>query len=267
MKVPSSRRGWIEWISLTLLALAFSQMNILFFLFLVPLQVLYHRRDLEAFLVSGAFTAVLIFLFALFRTRGVDDTELRRGLLLMELSLPLLLLAGLAWIDYGKVFGYRVLYRILLGLGGAAVISVPVIIGLSKNAELMNLITEQFETVARSFQSGFARQDSFESSVLAGVLAPERMVEYTKTLFFKSYVFFYFLVLTACWYIGDAVRMRLERAYRRRLDTFRVPDVFIWPLIIGWAGVLLDTWKALEASATCSGIQGSFSCFSTGCRE
>lgn len=245
MKLPSSRSGWIEFGALTVAALAFSQMNILFFLFLVPLQILYHRRDMDSFLLSGGVVALGILVFALLRTRGVMSSELRRGLLVMELSLPVLLLGGMIWVNVGRARGFRGLYLLLMSTAGAALISIPVIMGLSGNMELTNLLTEQFEAVARGFQSGFTRQESFESSVLAGVLAPERMVEYTKMVFFKSYVFFYFILLTACRHIGELVRMRIAGNYRRVLDTFSLPDFFIWPLLAGWAGVLLDTWKSL----------------------
>ncbi len=243
MELPSSRNAWIEWIALTVVALALSQMNVLFFLFLVPLQVIYHRRDLESCMLSGALVAVLILVLGFVRSRGIESADLRRGILVMELSLPVLLLLGLLWTDYSKVLGYRALYRLLTGTAGAALIGVLIILGLSRNQELVNLLREQFEAVAREFQSGFARQESFESSVLSGVLAPERMVEYTKTLFFKGYVFFYFLLLTGCWYLADLVRMRIRQEYRQRLDSFTLPDFFIWPLILAWAGVLLDTWK------------------------
>lgn len=243
MNLPSSRSGWIEWIALTAAALAFSQMNVLFFLFLVPLQIVYHRRDLESFVMSGAAVALLVLVFGFVRTRGITSAELRRGLLVMELTLPFLLLAGLFWVNYSRQYGYRALYRVLSGTAGAAVLGIPIIIGLSRNLELTNLLNEQFEAVARGFQSGFTRQEGFESSVLAGVLAPERMVEYTKSVLFKSCVFFFFILLTACWYIGDLIRMRFAGDYRRRLDDFTMPDFFIWPLIVGWSGVLLDTWR------------------------
>ncbi|MBN2050108.1 MAG: DUF2232 domain-containing protein [Spirochaetales bacterium] len=245
MEFPSSRKEWIEWIALTLAAVAFSQMNILFFFFLVPLQIVFHRRDFFSYGLSGAVVLLLIVLFSLLRVRMVESALLKQGLLLMELAFPFLLLAGGAWVNYSVHLGYRNLYRLLFAAAGAAVISVPAILVLTKNRELMNLLQEQFTAVAKVFLSNFQQADNFESSVLSGVLAPERMLEYTTKVFFKSYVFFYFFILAGCAQVSDLIMMRIRGVYYRRLDTFRVPDFFIWPLLVGWAGVLLDTWKGI----------------------
>jgi hypothetical protein len=209
--------------------------------FLIPLQVVRVRRGARHFLVAAAvaFTAIAGVRLALAAGElGGAGTPA----LVLELSVVLVMLAGLAWIQLPELLGRPALLpggrvvRLLIATAAAGLASVPLISYLGRS---------------QAFAAGLGRLFDAAAAVLNRLLDPaggeagfrgEELAAMTRAVFLRSYLLDYLLVLTFCWWVGTVLGARSlgRRPGITPLARFRPAEALIWPLIAGLGLVLLD---------------------------
>ncbi|MEW5816027.1 MAG: DUF2232 domain-containing protein, partial [Spirochaetota bacterium] len=50
-------------------------------------------------------------------------------------------------------------------------------------------------------------------------------------------------ILSGNWWLGTSIGRRLKGEQAFEITRFSLPDFFIWPLLVSWAGILLDLFK------------------------
>ena len=68
-----------------------------------------------------------------------------------------------------------------------------------------------------------------------------------REILYKNYMFVYFTVLAGCVRLADMSYSRSTGVVRFTISSFKVPDRFVWFLLIPWAGILLDSIRPLGA--------------------
>jgi len=209
--------------------------------FLIPLQVVRVRQGPRAFLLAGFAALAAIAGVRLALSAGKLSGA---GLpaLVLEMSVVLGMLGGLAWIQLPELLGRaprlpggRVV-RLLVGTAAVGLASVPLYAYLGRS---------------EAFTAGLAGLFEAAAVLLNRLLDPaggqvgirgEELAAMTRTVFLRSYLLDYLLVLTFCWWAGTVLGARSmgRRSGITPLSRFRPPEALIWPLIAGLALVLLD---------------------------
>ena len=209
--------------------------------FLIPLQVVRVRKGARHFLVAAALAFVAIAGVRLALAAG-QLSGAGTPALVLELSVVLGMLAGLAWIQLPELMGRPALLpggrvvRLLVATAAAGLASVPLISYLGRN---------------QAFTAGLGRLFDAAAALLNRLLDPsgaeagfrgEELAAMTQAVFLRSYLLDYLLVLTFCWWVGTALGARSlgRRPGITPLARFRPAEALIWPLILGLALVLLN---------------------------
>ena len=236
--VPSEeRRRWLEIGLFTGAAFLLYQVRAAFFLSAVPLFLLGYRRDRYAQLYGAGLFLAAVFLQIAVHLRALDDPQLVRFFTVIEVAYPLSFVLGILWIQWR---GGRTLYAMLEASILVGALSVPVIIIFSGNQEITGFLADQIRAISESIRQAFGQGVEGGGAASAPVIAGDEMVKLVKDLFFRNYLFSYFLLLSATWAISEGINRRMTGVAPFTLERFTVPEKFLWPLIGVWAGVLLD---------------------------
>jgi len=209
--------------------------------FLIPLQVVRVRRGAKHFLVASAAAFVAIAGVRLALAAG-ELAGAGTPALVLELSVVLGMLAGLAWIQLPELLGRPALLpggrviRLLTATAVAGLASVPLMSYLGRS---------------QAFTAGLGRLFDAAAALLNRLVDPagaevafqgEQLAALTREVFLRSFLLDYFLVLTFCWWVGSVLGARsLGRSPGiTPLARFRPAEALIWPLIAGLALVLLN---------------------------
>lgn len=237
METSDERRRWIEIGVFAVAAFLLFQIRAAFFLSAVPLFLLGFRRDEKAQLYGVGLFLLAILLVTVVRLRGLDGKELHGFLLAMELGYPLSLALGVVIV---RLREGRTLYKLLEATTAVAIVSVVPILIYTRDPKVTAFVGEQIRLIAEAFTEALTQggDASSASSLLAG--GEKDIVTLIRDIFFRNYLFSYFLLLSAMWALSDGVYRRIRGMAPFLLEKFEVPEQFLWPFIIGWAGVLLD---------------------------
>ncbi len=240
MGPSDEQRRWIEIGLFTGAAILLYQVRAAFFLSAVPLFLLGFRRGGYAqlygagiFLLAAAFETIL-------RLRGFAEPELIRFFFLLEIAYPASLVAGILVLQWR---GGRILYRLLEAVALVGLVSLPLILLYMNDSEVTSFLTEQIGLIAESLQEAFSQNG--QAAAAPPAMNREAMVELVKELFFRNYLFSFFLLLSGMWALSDGIYRRTVGKAPFMLMRYTVPDTFLWPLIGVWAGVLLDVLLGL----------------------
>jgi hypothetical protein len=209
--------------------------------FLIPLQVVRVRKGARHFLLAAAVAFAAIAGVRLAMTAGQAGGAGSPALVL-ELSVVLAMLAGLAWIQLPELLGRPALLpggrvaRLLVAAAAAGLASVPLFSYLGRS---------------QAFAAGLGRLFDAAAALLNRLLDPagteaalrgEELAAMTRAVFLRSFLLDYLLVLTFCWWVGTVLGARSlgRRPGITPLARFRLAEPLIWPLILGLALVLLD---------------------------
>jgi hypothetical protein len=209
--------------------------------FLIPLQVVRVRKGARHFLLAAAVAFAAIAGVRLAMTAGQAGGAGSPALVL-ELSVVLAMLAGLAWIQLPELLGRPALLpggrvaRLLVAAAAAGLASVPLFSYLGRS---------------QAFAAGLGRLFDAAAALLNRLLDPagteaalrgEELAAMTRAVFLRSFLLDYLLVLTFCWWVGTVIGARSmgRRPGITPLSRFRPAESLIWPLILGLALVLLN---------------------------
>lgn len=229
-----------------ILAAVSSQFGLLLFFFTVPLYTLYYRKGFSDLLIALGAVFVILISLAIWKTRLVTDTDLRRALIVIEMIIPVLLTLGLFFvIDVIPVIsGYRRLIRMLMATAAAMLVFVPVFLLLSQNQVFTEAVTSQLNAVAGVFAGG--ETGTYETEVMKSYLGDEGLVGYMKNFYRKSAGAIYFLILLISSRAADMVMFRFGRRDILKLVNFKVPEILLWPMLLTAVAVLVEVFDLLK---------------------
>ena len=223
-----------------ILTVIFSQFGGLVFFYTVPLYILYYRKGFSDLAIASASVFVVLAVLAVWKTRLVTDTDLRRALIIMEMIIPVLLMFGMFFvIDVIPVLsGYRRLYRLLAATAAGMLVFIPVFLLLKSNQVFTEAVSAQINAIAGMFSP--EGTGSYESEVMKTYLGEEGLVGYMKNFYRRSVGAFYFLLLLVSSRAADILMFRFGRRDAMRLIDFKVPSTLLWPTLLAAVAVLVE---------------------------
>lgn len=266
MSLPRQGGDWRSLAGYVVLSLALyliGAIDALFFLFAVPLQVLYLRKGRRQFLAASGLTLVGVALFSLWRTGSLAAGGLRTLLMCVEVGAALLIVAGLYVVNADWPLLQRRLYRLLAATIGTGIVSLPLVVMLARNSAFNTLMQNQVQQVLTMLSSSFGGGNS---SVASGQDVA-RLTAYIRQTVLSNYVLAYFVMLTMVWRIGTLFALRSALTRPAPLARFGLPVGFLWPTLILWAAVLANrmlhlgavgdaAWNLAMVGAFLYGLQG-----------
>jgi hypothetical protein len=234
MGPSDEQRRWIEIGLFTGAAILLYQVRAAFFLSAVPLFLLGFRRGGYAQLYGAGLFLLAAAVEIMLRLRGFAQPQLVRFFFLLEIAYPASLVAGILVVQWR---GGRMLYRLLEAVVLVGVVSLPLILLYMNDSEVTSFLAEQIRLIAESLQEAFSQEGGAAGPQ---VMSGDAMVRLVKVLFFRNYLFSYFLLLSGMWALSDGIYRRTVGRAPFMLMRYTVPESFLWPLIGVWAGVLLD---------------------------
>jgi hypothetical protein len=202
--------------------------------FLVPLQSLYVRKGVRIAVAASVLTFVGInawqFRFVL---TGVERLEPLS--VLVPAALPIAPLAGLFVMNVPLPRPVRATYRLLAATALMGAVSIPIILYFAGEPVFLQLLEAQISAVRELFMTGAGLQS--DASLLLSTLDTGTLMRLFTELFFRTYLFGYFLVLGANWRLGTLlgggpIRYMLNGD---PLPAYRLPDRMVWALLVPWA--------------------------------
>lgn len=261
MNLPQRGGDWGRLAAYVVFALVLYYLNVLFFLFAVPLQVLYTRKGKAQYVIASVAVLFGIAGFALWRSSQIGG-GLRATVVSAEVLGALLFLAGLYVINSEWKHLRRKLYRMLIATGAVGLITLPLVIHLAGNAQFNALFHSQVAQVVKLLNASFGGGPGGGPQFKADELAV-----YIRQVALSNYLFLYFVILVGMWRLGTMFAMSSRLVRPRPLATFFVPVDFLWPIILAWTGVLAGrllhqevvhyvAWNIAMIGAFLYGLQG-----------
>jgi len=219
-----------------------------FLLFLVPVQVALVRRGRRGFYAAAALTFVLVVGVKLILAGR--DLQAAMPFVLVEAATVAALIGGLVLVQLpeleegmGQLRLPRVL-RLLAVTALAGFVAVPVVLHLRADETFTTGLRELFAALTAALNRALQVSEGLGTLDEAGqqLIRPEELMESVQKLLWRSFLFGYFLVLAFAWWAGSALGGRSvgRSSGFRRLRDFRLPDLYIWPLIAALSVVALN---------------------------
>jgi hypothetical protein len=212
-----------------------------FVFFLIPQQMVYVRQGRKPFLISLALGAVLIAGLEL-----VNVLKHREGLvvsfLLIEAFAVLALMGGLAAVNLIRPPRLDRVRTLIAASGLTALLAVPLMLYLKGDPEFSAGLRQLFEISVEFLASIFSPSEAAVSAGASTASAAEAWMRIASKVFPRSFAFSYFLLLCFAWWTGTQLGCRSQgvKSEITRLVDFKLPDNFIWPLIVSLALALGD---------------------------
>ncbi|MBN1685057.1 MAG: DUF2232 domain-containing protein [Spirochaetales bacterium] len=249
------RSEWGDLLVTSVVSFILYQFNMVV-LFCIPLQVLLIRKDERHLLYAGLSVMATIVIAGFIRSAPIEDTLLKRGLLLTQIAIPAFILGGFTAANLSWKIRLRPLYRVLLVSLAAGIVSIPIIYFLGRSGGYSQFLRGQVESIARLFQL------SIEGSEAGGATVDvDYLTGYITEMLLRNYLFVYFLSVAGSIWAGRKIAGRISGIRAPGLREFRLPDKMIWPLLGAWALVLVDYLVGIGAVAYAAWNIGSLMLF------
>jgi len=238
---------WFETLLLTLVSVLLYNIGIGFLLFLIPLQVIFIRRG-DGFFITAMVICISLILFYKLITLAVNSAFADAGpFMLIEFFSITLLFGGLVLLNLVKLPGISSVLKLLTTAAAAWILSIPLILFLRGNESFNTVISELFNNIALFLNTSVSASESINLSYNQPGINGESLLIITREFFLRSYIFDYFVLLLFSWRSGTILALKSLRAKANTtgLKSFRIPDVYIWPLILGLAGILVNNFLSL----------------------
>jgi hypothetical protein len=253
-------------------------------LFLIPLQVLYIRRGKKSFGWAAVVSLVSIIVIGLLLTRrwtsgdalaAATASSLQTPSLVFELTVVVLMIGGLALIQLPEMNPalrlprYPRATRLVLATVIAGALSVPAVLYLTGNEAFSAIIREFFSTLVQSTNSAISNSRPETLPVAVQPIQTESLLRFISMVLRRTYLFYYFLILTFSWWLGTIIGARSMGNHPglTRIADFKLPDRYVWPLIASLALVVMNllipsqpleilSWNALLILVFLYGVSG-----------
>jgi len=242
---------WIETFLFAISSVFLYQLSFGIFFFLIPLQILFIRQGEKYFTASILVTFIAIALIKFIR---IELAHMEGGLGVffpLELAILTAFLAGIYLINYEKFKKFNILIRLFIITAGFGLASIPVILALRVNENFLAQMNDLFSVLSSSLQKVFSSNSSTEIPLLSKILSPEALKKTTKAVFFRSYIFDYFVLISFSWWAGIRIAFKYKTAALKnpekphkilQLSELKLEEYYVWPLILSLAVILLDLW-------------------------
>lgn len=264
MNLPQRGSDWGGFVTYVVLSLGLyflGAVDALFFLFAIPLQILYLRRGRAQFVLGSIVVLVGIALLSLWHTASLASGGLRLLLLVVEVVAAMSIVAGVYIVNTDVPRMHRTLYRFLLATGLAGLVSLPFVVILAGNKDFAAFMHNQVQQVVKLLSSFGGTGQSTGSEDVG------RLTDYVRQMALGNYLFIYFLILLSVWRIGVLFEARRRLRRPAPLAKFVLPAAFMWPILVVWGGVLADrllhlgafgyiVWNLAMIGAFLYGLQG-----------
>ena len=229
------KRAWTETLMFSAAAFLLFQVSLLFFLFAVPLFLLGLKRGQQPFLISAVLVAAAVVVQSGIRAAGLEaNGPVGWFFFSLEAGYPLALIIGVAAVLWEKG---RSLYGMLKAAVLVAVLSFPVVAVFSGNTQVTAFLQEQVSYIVQGLRESFSQSaGAAQSGALLAGMNTQEFVTFLGQLYIRNYLFGYFLLLTASWYIARGIYARLSGSGSFALTGFYMPEKLLWPFLVSWAG-------------------------------
>ncbi len=270
------RNIWIEITLFSIASILLYQFSMGIFLFLIPLQILFAKRDYETLIYAAALTFVAIVAVKFFRIGFSNFNSATKPLMALEILILVAFLGGLLLLnaDIKRIRFSSNLIKLFSVTALFGILSIPVILYYRGNTQFSNSMNILFKSISEYLKQMFSSGGTTTLAIINKYINPQALKETTTKIFFRSYIFDYFALLGFSWWIGTAISnrstamigMKPERKIAK-ISEFRLPEYYVWPLIINFALVLIDfkiklgvigytAWNLLLILAVLYAIQG-----------
>ncbi|MBA7628238.1 hypothetical protein ES703_35714 [subsurface metagenome] len=163
---------------------------------------------------------------------------------LIEIFAVVILLGGLAVINL-EITGVPGMGRVLKILSTTAAVGlfcIPLILYF-RGSESFSISTKAiFESLSEYLNRSVSQTEGFGLIDRQQLFQADVLLNFTREIFLRSFLFEYFLLLSFSWWAGChfGARSLGRKAGITKLIAFKLPDFYIWPLIAGLALILLN---------------------------
>ncbi len=241
------------WLEITLFAIAsivLYQFSMGIFFFLIPLQILIVKRGYDAFLYASVLTFIAVITVKLIRLGVSNLTAEVKPLMLLEILVLVSLLGGLILLNtnFKKLTFNSTLIKILSITGVFGILSVPFILYYRNNVQFIKFMDMVFNSISEYLKQMFGSNNTGTEAIFEKYINPKSLKETTTQIFYKSYIFDYFALIGFSWWVGTTSSVRAATMLGTyngetnipRVANFKLPEYYLWPLIINFALVLID---------------------------
>jgi hypothetical protein len=234
------------------------------FLFLIPLQVLYVRRGKRSFGWAAVLSLVFILAIGYVLTRkwtpgdaavSATTLALQMASMVFELTIVMLMIGGLTLIllpEMSPELGlprYPRVTRLVLVTGIAGILSIPTFLYLAGNEAFTATIRDFFASLVQATNNAISATQSEGLTTTVNPIQTESLLEFIGKVLRRTYLFYYFLILTFSWWLGTVIGARSmgKASGLTRIVDFKLPDRYVWPLIASLALVMLNLIVQVQA--------------------
>jgi len=231
-----SKRDYIGALIASCVSVFAYQTGFFFFLFLVPLQLLFFRSGLKVARIAVLGVGIALVYLGI-RHTALGNGDVRRYLLLVELVIPILLLGGFLLENgfFGNLGG--VLLNALLATAITALVSIAVLHVLLNDEAFIAYYKTQFSEMFNILKSALAGSSDIDLIPMMD-MDVDTMLSHVSSVFFKGFLFAYFCIL----FVSYTFALSVERLTKHEagIITVMIPDYFVWVLIAALSLVLVD---------------------------
>ena len=223
-----------------------TQFSVLILFFTVPLFTLYYKRGSKDLLIGAGSVLIILLVLSAWKTRSVDDADLRGALVVVEMIIPILLMLGMFFvIDIIPVLsGLRRLYRLFIATAAAVLVFVPVFMALQQNEVFIEAVSSQINAIADVFIGDGT--GTYESEIVKTYFGEEGILGYLKNFYLKSAAVMYFLVLLINMRVSEILISRMQQRSASKLTDFSVPEILLWPMLLTAVGMLIEVFEIVS---------------------
>ena len=223
-----------------------TQFSVLILFFTVPLFTLYYKRGSKDLLIGAGSVLIILLVLSAWKTRSVDDADLRGALVVVEMIIPILLMLGMFFvIDIIPVLsGLRRLYRLFIATAAAVLVFVPVFMALQQNEVFIEAVSSQINAIADVFIGDGT--GTYESEIVKTYFGEEGILGYLKNFYLKSAAVMYFLVLLINMRVSEILISRMQQRSASKLTDFSAPEILLWPMLLTAVGMLIEVFELVS---------------------
>ena len=226
-----------RFVLLTGLAIVLLQLKLSFFFFVVPLHVLYRKDGRRDFLLASVVVVAVTIAIVARRVLTFEDQGLRTLILLMELAVPVMFLAGIYVMLDGAQIRIPGIYRYLLALAGPGFVGFLVFSKIFAYQPLVEIMQELSQQMGGLFASTYEVQGGMDEALMWDFFQSPELWAAMEETFLRTWLLGFSVLILLCWRMGESVMAFSRRQSLARLVDFRVPHRLLWPFLLLWAVV------------------------------
>jgi len=152
-----------------------------------------------------------------------------------------MVLTGIFLLVGNDLVKMRGIFRLLTAVAAAGLVSLFIFPKFFYNDDLAALIQDQISQMGQMFKTGNTIEGGFDDALVEDYFSGPEVFENMRDVFFRTFMTGFTLVLLFLWRLGESVLANLDRRKPPGLKNFQVPRELLWPVLICWFLILLET--------------------------